>query len=446
MASKRGPTSISAGLLDEQVTAAAPPPFAVVANRYRLDRALGEGAMAVVYRAHDKATGKRVAVKLLKPKVIKNSDAMARFEVEVKAHRSASHPHLVEFIDAGLHQGLPYLTMEWVPGPSLKAWVEQHGPLSPNLALKLFAQVARGLGSMHREGMLHRDVKPQNVLLALKQGQPNVSKLSDLGFAKVPSMRRLTRSGDFVGTAAYMAPEQIVQDPLDARADIYGLGAALYFALTGQVMFEGPVATVFVKHLHARPRHPSEVDQRLVKSVDQLVMTLVRKHPDNRYRSALAVAADIGRVVRDKPLRGIPLKVKPDRYTPTSAGGREAMAVFDELKQKIDKKPASSAAPGSQAKATNRPRPKPPTLPPSRKPASKATASLPPQSANTRSSATKAAAKKASPKRRPSKRALAKKRSSPKRPTRKSSAKTRRASKRRLSKKGQPKASGSNDG
>ena len=232
------------------------------------------------------------------------------------------------------------LTSRWsgVPGPSLKTWVTQRGPLDPKLALRLFAQVARGLGAMHREGMVHRDVKPQNVLLALTDGLPSVAKLADLGLAKIPSMRRLTKGGDFVGTAAYMAPEQILQDPIDQRVDVYGLGATLYFAVTGKVVFEGPTANVFVHHLHTQPKPPSQVNEALPPDIDRLVLTLLRKHPNNRYRSALAVAADIGRVVRDKLLRGIPMKVQPDEYRPTSRGGRDAMTVFDELKQNMDRR------------------------------------------------------------------------------------------------------------
>ena len=291
--------------------------------------------MAVVYRAHDKATGKRVAVKILKPDVVKNQDAIARFKVEVKANKRTSHPHIVEFIDAGLHDGRPYMSMEWVPGPSLKTWVSQRGPLAPKLGMRLFAQLARGLGAMHRVGIVHRDVKPQNVLLALDNQRPSLAKLSDMGLAKIPSMRRLTRGGDFVGTAAYMAPEQIVQDPLDARADVYGLGASMYYALTGEVMFEGPAASVFVHHLHSVAKLPSSIRKDLTPEMDKLVMTLLRKHPDNRYRSSLAVAADIGRVLRGKILHGIPYKVEPDIYTPTSKNGREAMSVFDELKKKV---------------------------------------------------------------------------------------------------------------
>ena len=300
-------------------------------ERYRIGEVLGSGGMAVVVAAEDLQTGGRVAVKILQPHLIDNQQVRQRFDLEVQAARSMNHPHVVRFVDAGEQNRLPYLVMELVDGPSLAEHVAEAGPLRWELAFELVRQATIALEAMHDGGLVHRDTKPANLLLEMEGSEPKRLKVADLGLVRV-SGRRITEAGDTVGTSSYMAPEQIVADPVDGRTDVYSLGITLFFALTGELPFEGNAGLVMCHQLRSPAPPPSWLVDRLDRdgAVDRIVASSLRKAPANRYPSMEAMRHDLERALglRDGAPAGTSLTVVPDIYTPNSELGRNVVEVL----------------------------------------------------------------------------------------------------------------------
>jgi serine/threonine-protein kinase len=281
--------------------------------------------MAEVYVARDEQSEQRVAVKVLRPELIKERRYLRRFAVEVAANRRAAGEHLVGLQDAGLEQGLPFLVMDWVRGPSLWKWVQERGPLEPGLALSLFRQAALGLAAMHEQGIFHRDVKPANILVDLDGSVPVRARISDLGLARLASIRGITRTGAAVGSPAFMAPEQVAADEADARTDVYGWGMSLLYAVTAELPFEGSTRQVMLHQLRTKPPPPSWLMDGQGEALDRIVLCALRKHPDNRYQSMLDVVEDTEAAERGAA-RGVPLRITPDEYVPKRAEARRWLA------------------------------------------------------------------------------------------------------------------------
>lgn len=205
-------------------------------SRYRLLSVLGEGAMATVYRARDTVLGVDRAIKVMAPKIVRNQEARLRFLNEARVMATLAHPNVVRVVDAQLEGDTPYLVMELVPGGSLDLHVEHAGQIHPSLAVRLVRDLLAGLGAAHEKGVVHRDVKPQNVLLTLD----GIAKVTDFGVAHVADGHHgLTRTGTSLGTLAYLAPEQRVDaSSADHRADIFATGATLYHLVTGREPFD----------------------------------------------------------------------------------------------------------------------------------------------------------------------------------------------------------------
>ncbi len=258
----------------------------VIAGRYRLERRVGEGGMAEVYLAHDELLDRPVAVKVLRQALAQDRALRERFVREAQAAARLDHPHIVGVYDLGEWGGRPFLVMEWVEGPTLASLIRERGPLPVPLACELGAQIASALAYAHGRGLIHRDIKPHNILLKAEGGRWE-AKLADFGLAKVLSATSLTLTQEVFGTPQYVAPEVVRGERVTPAADLYSLGVALFEMLTGQTPFAGESpAEVAFKHLSASPPPPSKFNPQVPPSLDRLVLGLLAKNPAERPQRA----------------------------------------------------------------------------------------------------------------------------------------------------------------
>lgn len=251
---------------------------------FSLEALIGRGAMGTVYRAEQRRLGRKVALKVLVTELAASDEFRARFLSESRIAASIDHPNILPVFDAGEVDGLLYIAMRLVEGSGieLEALLEREGPLAPEQAVTICAQVASALDAAHRRGLIHRDVKPGNVLLA-----GDHVYLADFGIAKANIGRReLTRTGAFLGTLDYASPEQIQNDAVDAGSDIYSLGAILFRCLTGRVPFDGPSEYAVMKaHLEEPVPSATALRPELPAEIDAVLETAMAKERDVRYRS-----------------------------------------------------------------------------------------------------------------------------------------------------------------
>jgi len=303
---------------------------------YRLEEQIGAGGMAVVYRAHDERLGRSVALKLLAPGLAADTGFRQRFIHESRAAAAVDHPHIIPIYEAGDAGGALFIAMRYVQGGDVRSLLERDGPLSAARAWIIISQVAEALDAAHARGLIHRDVKPANMLLdasAAAAGpadafQPADQRehvyLSDFGISKQPlSNSSLTMTGQFVGTLDYIAPEQIDGHNVDGRADLYSLGCAAYELLSGTPPFRRGNGLALVKaHLWDPP--PSVTAQRddLPAAVDRVLAAAMAKSPDERYATCAQFATDLGRALGLIP--GEPRPPGPPRRAGSGqgAGGR----------------------------------------------------------------------------------------------------------------------------
>ena len=261
----------------------------VVFAGHRIEEMAGRGGMGVVYRATHVALGRTVALKVIAPELIEDEATRQRFLRESKIAASLDHPNVIPVYYAGEEDGVGYLAMRFVRGEDLRSLVRGGGPLEPRRAARLVGQVAAALDAAHASGLVHRDVKPANILLAASDHV----YLSDFGLSKhTLSVDGETRSGHWVGTLDYVAPEQIRGERIDARVDVYALGCVLHFALTGRPPFErdSDQAKLWA-HLSAPPPRPTDVVPGLPPEFDEVVARALAKRPADRFPSA----GDLGR-------------------------------------------------------------------------------------------------------------------------------------------------------
>jgi serine/threonine protein kinase len=250
-------------------------------NRYRLGRVLGRGGMCIVYQAWDTRLERNVAVKRLEPSLNEDPRTRARFDREGRALAQLSHPNLVTLIDRGSTDTEEYLVFEYVEGRSLKE-ATREGPLPVAQVGSIAGQVAEGLAAAHLAGIIHRDVKPQNILID-RQGH---AKVTDFGIATGPDWTRVTRAGSIIGSARYMSPEQIRSKPVDARSDVYSLGVVIYEMLAGHPPFDGTnMPEIARQHLNSTPPPLSEARADLPPGLERVVMRCLEKLPEDRFVS-----------------------------------------------------------------------------------------------------------------------------------------------------------------
>ncbi len=263
-------------------------------TRYVIKRKLGSGGMADVYLAEDQELGRRVALKLLDDRHASDEQFVERFRREAQSAAGLNHPSIVSIFDRGQAEGTYYIAMEYLDGRTLKELLIRNGPTPPAIAIDYARQILGALAFAHRNGIVHRDIKPHNIIV-----RPDGRlKVTDFGIAR-SGASQMTEAGSIVGTAQYLSPEQARGAPVDPRSDLYSLGIVLYEMLTGKVPFTGDTPVeIAMKHLSQVPEPPSTLRPEVPHDLDAVVMRALAKDPDQRYGSAEEMDADLARVAR----------------------------------------------------------------------------------------------------------------------------------------------------
>jgi len=291
----------------------------VIDQRYRVIGRIGSGGMADVYCAEDLQLGRRVALKLLYDRFAQDEEFVERFRREASAAAGLQHPNVVGIFDRGEWDGTYYIAMEFLEGRSLKDLVREEGPLPPERAVAIAIQILKALRFAHRRGVVHRDIKPHNVLVD-EEGRV---KVTDFGIA-LAGASDMTETGSIMGTAQYLSPEQAQGQPVDARADLYAVGVVLYEMLTGRVPFEGDSAvTVALKQVSEPPVPPSRLDPALNPALEATVMRALEKEPARRFADADAFIAALEEARGATSMRvvGAPTGSHPPPVVPVGVPG-----------------------------------------------------------------------------------------------------------------------------
>src|ERR687884_690517 len=263
-------------------------------TRYVIERKLGSGGMADVYLAEDQELGRRVALKLLDDRHASDAQFVERFRREAQSAAGLNHPNIVSIYDRGDAEGTYYISMEYLDGRTLKELLVRNGPTPIPIAIDYARQILSALAFAHRNGIVHRDIKPHNIVV----GPDGRLKVTDFGIAR-SGASQMTEAGSIVGTAQYLSPEQARGAPVDPRSDIYSVGVVLYEMLTGKVPFTGDTPVeIAMKHLSQVPELPSELRPNIPHDLDAVVMRALAKDPEQRYGTAEEMDADLARVAR----------------------------------------------------------------------------------------------------------------------------------------------------
>ena len=297
----------------------------IFGRRYRVTEKIGSGGMADVYKAIDETLGRTVAIKVLHPNYVDDPDFVDRFRHEASAAANLSHPSIVNIYDYGVEDAGPYIVMELVRGMDLKRVLREQGKLDPRLVADYGAQVCSALSVAHGYGIIHRDIKPQNIVVT----PDGVAKVMDFGIARAVDSDA-TQTGSVLGTAQYVSPEQAQGRRLGPESDLYSLGVVLYELSTGRLPFEGdtPVA-VALKHVNDAPVPPRKIDPSIPPALEAVILKAMQKDPRLRYHSAEEMREELLRVAAG---RGVAAQPRVDDTTvmpavaATSAAGRTAAA------------------------------------------------------------------------------------------------------------------------
>src|SRR4051794_23889610 len=290
----------------------------VLGGRYELGEVLGYGGMAEVRRGRDIRLGRDVAIKTLRSDLARDPTFQSRFRREAQSAASLNHPAIVAVYDTGedTHDGVvsPYIVMEYVEGRTLRQVLEAEGRLLPQRALEITARICTALDQAHRAGIVHRDVKPGNVMLT-PSGEV---KVMDFGIARAltSSAATMTQTAAVIGTAHYLSPEQARGEHVDARSDVYSAGCLLYELLTGGPPFSGDSAVaVAYQHVREEPVPPSRIEPDVTPPLDAIVLKAMAKNAANRYQTAGEMRADIDRALAGRPVEATPLPATDAPFT-----------------------------------------------------------------------------------------------------------------------------------
>ena len=264
----------------------------ILAGRYEIIEKIGEGGMAYVFKARDNLLNRYVAIKILKEEFSKDEVFVKRFRTEAQSAASLIHPNIVSVFDVGEDRGISFIVMELLESKTLKDYIQAKGPLSSELTLKIAAQIASALEAAHKAHIVHRDIKPQNIIL----NQNLVAKVTDFGIAKVTntSTATITSFGKTMGSVHYFSPEHAKGGYTDAKSDLYSLGVVMYEMATGKLPFDAdsPVS-VALKHIQETPIEPKQINPNVSQALNQIIMKAMEKSTANRYQTATEMLTDI---------------------------------------------------------------------------------------------------------------------------------------------------------
>ncbi|MCK4645320.1 MAG: protein kinase [Candidatus Aminicenantes bacterium] len=282
------------------------------AGRYEFMEELGTGGMGVVYKVFDKKIKEEVALKILKSEIASDEKTIERFSNELKLARKIRHENVCQMYDINEEEGTHYITMEYVPGEDLKGFIRRVGQLPVGKSISIAKQVCEGLSEAHRLGVVHRDLKPQNIMID-KEGN---ARIMDFGIARSVKGKGITGAGMMIGTPEYMSPEQVEGKDVDQRSDIYSLGVNLYEMVTGRVPFEGDTPfTIGMKHKSETPKDPKELNAQIPEDLNRVILRCMEKDKENRYQSAGELRSELENIEK-----GIPAteRVEPKKKPITS--------------------------------------------------------------------------------------------------------------------------------
>jgi serine/threonine protein kinase/uncharacterized protein HemY len=279
------------------------------AGRYQIIEELGKGGMGKVYKAQDTDLKEKVAIKLLRPEIAADEKTIERFKNELKFARKIRHKNVCQMYDLNKEKGAHYITMEYVDGKDLKSMIRMMGQLSSGKTIFIAKQVCEGLVEAHGLGVIHRDLKPQNIMV----DEEGNARIMDFGIARSLKTKGITAAGVMIGTPEYMSPEQVEGKEVDQRSDIYSLGVILYEMVTGRVPFEGDTPfTIGVKHKSEMPKDPKEFNTQLPEDLNLVILRCLEKDKEKRYQSAGEVRAELTRIEKGIPTTEIEIpKRKP---------------------------------------------------------------------------------------------------------------------------------------
>lgn len=266
----------------------------VLGNRYLLLEKIGGGGMAVVYKAKCNLLNRFVAIKILRSEFTNDEEFVKRFKVEAQAVASLSHPNVVSIYDVGHQEDIHYIVMEYVDGMTLKEFINKHGAINWQDAVKITIQICSAIEHAHKNNIVHRDIKPHNILLT-KEG---IAKVTDFGIARAVTSSTITMVGSTIGSVHYFSPEQARGGFIDEKSDLYSLGIALYEMVTGKVPFDGDTpVSVALKHIQEVPVEPHKHVPSLPYGVNEIIMKAIQKEQNLRYQSATSMINDLNRVL-----------------------------------------------------------------------------------------------------------------------------------------------------
>lgn len=283
----------------------------VISGRYVVEAVVGTGGMAVVYRAYDKIRKQTVAIKVLRPEYESDEEFVRRFSREAEAASKVSHENIVNMLDVGLDGELRYIVMEFVDGQTLKSMIREQGRINPDQALRMTIRILAAVDHAHRNGIVHRDIKPQNILVD-RQGRV---KVADFGIARLKASQAtrvdLEGGASALGSVHYFSPEQAKGEIADEKSDLYSVGVVMYEMLTGQVPFDGETSvSVALKHVSEEPKSMRLYQGGISKALDEVVMRALCKDASKRYQTAAEMAADLRKTITHP--RGGFVKYPPD--------------------------------------------------------------------------------------------------------------------------------------